>query len=199
MGRLFSIRDNPLLGAVRANITVETIDAKQKLADELSSACRNFIEHSMLYIAKSLVLITVELEKDLSRDHEENKSSENTQKKVLKDSTILFKAVMSEDLDTLRDALRDYGKEAVLSVRNKADQTLVELARLRHKQKSLQVLTEKPNTNALFRAVMQEDIDILEVAMVKYDSHVLSSLRNRAGETLCELAKSRNKTKAWMF
>ena len=197
MGRLFSIRDNPLLGAVRANITVETVDSKQKLADELSSACRNFIEHSMLYIAKSLVLITVELEKDLSRDHEENKSSENTQKKVLKDSTILFKAVMSEDLDTLRDAFRDYGKEAVLSVRNKADQTLVELARLRHKQKSLQVLTEKPNTNALFKAVMQEDIDILEVAMVKYDSQVLSSLRNKAGETLCELAKSRNKTKAW--
>ena len=95
---------------------------------------------------QALVLITVELEKDLSRDHEENKSSEHAEK-ILKDSTILFKAVMSEDLDTLRDALRDYGKEAVLSVRNKADQTLVELARLRHKQKSLQVLTEKPNTN----------------------------------------------------
>ena len=206
LGRLFSIRDNPFLGAVRANITVETIDSKQKLADELSSAIRNFIEHSMLYVAKSLVLITVELEKEkISLSHDENtfnsdissSSSKKKKMKALKDSTFLFKAVMNEDLETLRDAMRDYGKEVVLNIRNKADQTLVELATLRHKQKSIQVLTEKPNTNALFKAVMQEDVDMLEVAIVKYDRQVLRSLRNKAGETLCELAKSRNKTRAW--
>jgi len=193
MGRLFSLQNNPLLGAVRANIKVETVDSKQRLAEELSMTCRHFVEQSMLYVARSLVLLTVELENEKVNSSNSDKKEKKKRQKI-EDTAKLFKAVMNEDLEMLRNAMRDYDNKLLLSVRNKADQTLVELAKLRRKQKSLQVLTQEPYT-MLFKAVMKEDLDILEIAMVKYDHQILRSLRNKAGETLCELAESRNKTR----
>ena len=67
MGRLFSFRNNPLLGIVRRNITVETLteDSKQGLEEKLKLACKLFIEEALCFVAKDLVVLTLKIESEI--------------------------------------------------------------------------------------------------------------------------------------
>eukprot|EP00939_MAST-03C_sp_MAST-3C-sp1_P001035 g1035.t1 len=242
MGRLFSFRNNPFFGAMRTNITVETrtLDSKKNLEEELKLACKSLIEEVLFFVAKPVVVLTLRLESEASLcpargivtapagvkggevatesdvvGDSDGANLTHHSAMTMDDSSALFKATMQEDVAYLVFATNKFGPQAVLGTRNKAGQSLKDLAKSRNRKRAMACLEEiemamlnesssdakstassrNIDSNRIFKAVVQEDVDVLQIAIVKHGWHALQSIRNKAGQGIEDLAKVRSKAK----